>query len=261
MKPDYRNWVPKGMLYLLAFFAFFCYVITILLHLLLQPGMTKSILFALFLISGIFLTVLFLRMTGMYRAFSYDGKRKLAKAIVEGTADSVEVPENGLVLDVGCGSGALTIATAKKNPSAKVIGVDRWGKEYASYSKNLCENNAKAEAVGNVEFREGNAIKLPFPDECFDAVISNYVYHNITGVNRQELLLETLRVLKKRGTFALHDIFSKGKYGDMDSFIKKLTGMGYKTVRLIDTTDGIFMTKQEAARYSLKGSAILLGKK
>ena len=91
------------------------------------------------------------------------------------------------------------------------------GAKYGSYSRNLCERNAKAEGVDNVEFRRGDAVKLDFPDESFDAVTSNYVYHNISGINRQELLLETLRLVKKGGTFAIHDIFSKGKYGDMRS--------------------------------------------
>ncbi|WP_029066891.1 methyltransferase domain-containing protein [Lachnobacterium bovis] len=49
----------------------------------------------------------------------------------------------GDILDVGCGSGALTIAVAKNNPEAKVFGVDRWGKEYAAFSKALCEENAE----------------------------------------------------------------------------------------------------------------------
>ena len=96
--------------------------------------------------------------------------------------------------------------------------------------------------------------------ESFDAVVSNYVYHNIPG-DRQALLLETLRVLKKGGTFAIHDIFSKSKYGDMHSFVQKLRDMGYEDVRLIDTTDGAFMTKREALWMALSGSALLIGKK
>ena len=32
--------------------------------------------------------------------------------------------------------------------------------------------------------------------------------------NKQELLLETLRVLKKGGTFAIHDLMSERRYGD-----------------------------------------------
>ncbi|MGI6688681.1 MAG: class I SAM-dependent methyltransferase [Christensenellales bacterium] len=261
MKPDYKNWVPKNMLYLLGLLAVLCYVTTMILQRILYNGIVKTVLSSVLLMIAILLTVAFLWMTRMHLAFSYDGKRKLSKGIIDGIASSVEVPENGLVLDVGCGSGALAIAVAKRNPLATVIGVDRWGIEYASYNKSLCEKNAKTEGVFHVEFREGDAIKLNFPDESFDAVTSNYVYHNITGVSRDQLLLETLRVLKKGGSFAIHDIFSRRKYGDMQSFIKKLRNMGYENVQLIGTTDGVFMTKKEAVMYSLRHSAILCGRK
>ena len=48
----------------------------------------------------------------------------------------------------------------------------------------------------NVHFLRADARELPFPDESFDLVTSNYVYHNIPG-DRQALLRESLRVLKK----------------------------------------------------------------
>ena len=79
--------------------------------------------------------------------------------------------------------------------------------------------------------------------------------------DRQKILLETLRVLKKGGTFALHDIFSKAKYGDMQAFVRLLREMGYEEVELIDTTDGMFMSPTEAKWMALSGSALLLGKK
>ncbi len=148
----------------------------------------------------------------------------------------------------------------KQNPKAEITGIDRWGKDYASFSKSLCESNAKAEGVTRITFRQGDATHLDFPDETFDAVVSNYVYHNIPG-NRQQYLLETLRTLKKGGTFALHDIFSRFKYGDMQAFMKKLRDMGYERVELIDTTDGRFMTKSEAIWMSLSGSALLVVRK
>ena len=141
-----------------------------------------------------------------YRSFSYDGERKLSRQIIDGTASHITLPEGGVGLDIGCGSGALTIACAKRNPQGKMVGIDRWGKEYASFSLPLCEKNASAEGVKNVSFQRGNAVKLDFPDESFDAVTSNYVYHNISGEDRQSLLLETLRVLKKGGTFAEYTV-------------------------------------------------------
>ena len=112
----------------------------------------------------------------------------------------------------------------------------------------------------NVSFLRGDAVHLDFPDESFDAVVSNNVYHNIPG-HRQAYLLETLRVLKKGGTFALHDIFSKSKYGDMEAFVQKLRNMGYEDVRLIDTSDGTWITKWEGIWMELKGSALLAGRK
>ncbi|MBR2789016.1 MAG: hypothetical protein IKD70_00135, partial [Eggerthellaceae bacterium] len=81
------------------------------------------------------------------------------------------------------------------------------------------------------------------------------------GHDKQELLLETLRVLKKGGTFAIHDIMSKNRYGDMQAFAQKLRDMGYEDVRVIDTTDGLFMTRREAATMDLAGSKLLVGRK
>ena len=258
MKPDYKNWMPKGMIY--AFLAAFlgCAAALVVFSLSLTEGTLKTILTVAFAV----LTLLFCILTKwsilMYRAFDYNGKRQMAKQIIEGTAAYVNLPDGGKCLDVGCGSGALTIAVAKRNPKAEVIGVDRWGKEYASFSRTLCENNAKAEGVTHVYFSQGDATKLRFQDETFDAVCSNYVYHNIPG-DRQAYLLETLRTLKKGGTFAIHDIMSRTKYGDMQAFVQKLKDMGYEKVELIDTTNGMFMKKWEATWMALSCSAILTG--
>ncbi len=196
-----------------------------------------------------------------YRSFSYNGRRKLAKEIIDGTADWITLPQGGVGLDIGCGSGALTIACTKRNPQKKMLGIDRWGFEYAAFSRKLCEKNAVAEGVKNVSFQRGNAVKLDFPDESFDAVTSNYVYHNILGHDRKELLLETLRVLKKGVCFAIHDLMTRRRYGDMQVYVKKLREMGYERVDLIDTTDGVFMSKKEASHIMLRGSTLLGGKK
>ena len=40
--------------------------------------------------------------------------------------------------------------------------------------------------------------KLDFPDKSFDAVVSNYVYHNVMGADKQALLLETAGAEKGR---------------------------------------------------------------
>ena len=259
MKPDYKNWMPKGMIYAFLFASLGCAALAAVLFLVLG-GTLKTVLTAVFAVLALVFCAMTVWAFLMHRAFDYNGKRRMSAQIIDGTAACVRLPSGGKCLDVGCGSGALGIAVGKRNPGAEIVGIDRWGKEYASFSKTLCESNAKAEGVKKITFRQGDATHLDFPDETFDAVVSNYVYHNIPG-DRQQYLLETLRTLKKGGTFALHDIFSRAKYGDMQAFVRKLRDMGYQKVELIDTTDGRFMKKSESVWMGLSGSALLTGTK
>lgn len=130
-----------------------------------------GILFCALLIYSIFCVL-------WYRSFSYHGKKQLSRRIIEKVAQYVVLPEGGKGLDVGCGSGALTIACAKNNPQAQMMGLDRWGKEYASFNQSLCESNAEIEGVlDRTKLIKGDTCKLPFRDETFDAVTSNYCYH------------------------------------------------------------------------------------
>ena len=264
MKPDYKNWVPKSMVAGLfagtaaAFGLFLVFGATgLILH-----GRPRLIC-AMILGAGTLVLLFFaIWMLILHRTFDYHGKRKLSKTIIDGTAAHVILPEGGVGLDVGCGSGALTIACAKRNPNAEMVGCDIWSGAYkAEFTKKRCEANAAAEGVRNTYFQEGNAIRLPFEDETFDAVTSNYVYHNIAGRDKQALLMETLRVLKKGGAFAIHDLMSPARYGDMNAFVRKLELAGYRDVRLIDTTDGTFMGRTEAKWLGLGGSTLLVGRK
>lgn len=142
-----------------------------------------------------------------------------------------------------------------------MVEVDRWGKEYASYNLQLCDDNAQAEGVGNVVFQKEDATALPFEDETFDVVTSNYVYHNIVGADKQALILETLRTLKKGGTFAIHDLMTPRHYGDIYAFADRLRAMGYERVEILDTTDDLFLPHGQAVPLSLEGSKLLIGRK
>ena len=263
-KADYKNWVPKRLLKAKIVESLVCLILFILFgasDLILQ-GRQRIIWGIILGLAVLILLFLSIMLSYMYRTFDYKGKRKLAKIIIEGVAEYVKIPDGGVGLDVGCGSGALTIACAKRNPKATMVGCDIWSGSYKSeFSKELCENNAKLEGVENVRFENGNAVKLPFEDESFDVVTSNYVYHNITGKNKQKLLLETFRVLKKGGVFVIHDLMSKSRYGDMNKFMEKLKKDGYEDVQLIDTTKGLFMGHKESLFLGLSGSALLIGRK
>ena len=167
----------------------------------------------------------------------------------------------GTLLDVGCGSGALSVLAALVWRNAEVTGIDYWGAAYG-YGKEMCEKNAASEGVADrCRFQHGDANKLDFPGESFDAVVSNYVYHNITGSDKRALLMESLRVLKKGGVFALNDDMKPHMYGDMDAFAQELRDMGYEDVQLIDTAKEAFGSHIRAAAMMLGKSMMIVGRK
>ena len=126
----------------------------------------------------------------------------------------------------------------------------------------MCEKNAASEgAAARCVFKHGDANKLDFPDESFDAVVSNYAYYNVMGADKQALLLETLRVLKKGGVFALNDEMKPHMYGNMEAFAQELRDMGYADVRLIDTAQEAFGSRRRAAMMMLGDSRMLVGRK
>ena len=148
MAANYKNWVPKGMIYGFvggaAIFTAGAFTLGIL-----GESTAARIITGILGVGALGLACTSAWCIYAYSQFSYNGKRKLSKQIVEGVAEYVKLPEGGIGLDIGCGSGALTIAAAKRNPHAKMVGCDRWGMEYASFSKQLCEENAKAEQTEN----------------------------------------------------------------------------------------------------------------
>ena len=132
----------------------------------------------------------------MRRQFAF-GSGGIMEQVHQTVLSHLDFDGKGQILDVGCGSGALSIRAALVWPQARVLGIDAWPPAY-NYSQRMCEKNAESEGVAvRCRFQRGDANKLDFPDGRFDAVVSNYVYHNITGADRQALLLETLRVLKR----------------------------------------------------------------
>ncbi|EET62231.1 methyltransferase domain protein [Marvinbryantia formatexigens DSM 14469] len=214
----------------------------------------------LIVIATVALAALLLWMAWIRKQYAFGGGGMMDR-VHQTILSYLEYDGKGKLLEVGCGSGALAIRAAKTWPEAKVTGVDYWGSMY-NYSKELCEKNARLEGVGSrCVFQRGDANKLEFPDETFDAVVSNYVYHNITGSDKHELLLESLRVLKKGGVFALHDSMKPRMYTDMKDFVQKLKDMGYQDVRLVSTSELIFGSEKRAVLMMLENSKMLIGRK
>lgn len=258
--PQYDNWVSKKFFY----YSFILSVITgsLLIYFMMNNNSNfKWLIGGLVFIGFIFSIAFIVWVYAARKAFNYNNKNGIAYKLINMITDYVQAQKGSTILDVGCGSGALTISIAKANKDAIVTGLDYWGREFEQYSKSLCESNAAAENVKNTIFVAGNAVSLEIENESFDFIVSNYVYHNIFGHNKQKLLLESLRVLKKGGVFVIHDIMSYRRYGDMESFVNKLKSMGYKEVHLKRTDGPPLINKARAHALGLKGSTLLYGVK
>ncbi len=96
------------------------------------------------------------------------------------------------VLDVGCGTGALTVAVAEMaRPDGTVVGLDP-NPEMLAVARRQ---------PGNITWVEGRAEALPFEDASFDAVVSQFAM--MFFEDRPLALREMMRVLKPGGRMAV----------------------------------------------------------
>ena len=253
---DYGNWMPVSVLALVGGLALFAVALAFLSLTTLHAAVAGAVL----TIAAALLLMLLCWIAWIRRQYAFGGGGMMER-VHEIVLAHLDFDGHGDILDVGCGSGALSVRAALRWPAAHVIGIDFWGAAYG-YGQGMCEKNAESEGVADrCRFQRGDARRLDFPDGTFDAVVSNYVYHNIKGANKQPLLRETLRVLKPSGVFALNDEMKPHMYGDMEAFAQELRNAGFQEVRLVDTAAEAFGSRRRAALMMLGDSRMLVERK
>ncbi|MCR4603479.1 MAG: class I SAM-dependent methyltransferase [Prevotella sp.] len=258
LQANYQNWVPVRLLILLL-------SATLLCAILLAIGISLSWSWpwlALITLTVCVLAASLVYMCVLYYNFSDKGGGLMAKVHYY-VISRLPWDGQGKLLDVGCGAGALTIRCAKHFPQAHCTGIDYWGIKW-DYSQQVCQQNALAEQVAQrCTFRQGDANHLDFEDETFDAVVSNFVYHEINdGKSREELLRETLRVLRKGGCFALQDLFGQPSvYGNFQEIIDHLKADTIAEIHYADSGKEIPIPSWMRVSGMLPGVGIIYGKK
>ena len=103
------------------------------------------------------------------------------------------------VLDVGAGTGTLTLMLKRAEPAAEVVGVD-------GDPSILALARAKGGEIGlAVAFDQGMAYALPYPDGSFDRVVSSLVLHHLSPEDKRRALREAHRVLRPGGELHVAD--------------------------------------------------------
>jgi len=140
----------------------------------------------------------------------------LFKQFAPKVADAAGVSAGQRVLDVACGTGALAREILRRvGPSGLVSGVDA-----VPGMIEVARDIAPA-----VDWRVGKAESLPFSDESFDAVVSQFGL--MFFIDRAQAIREMLRVLTSPGRFAvavwdaLHNIPA---YAAADELLQRTLG-------------------------------------
>ena len=108
-------------------------------------------------------------------------------------------PPSGPVLDVGCGSGDLAIALARRGLS--VVGVD-----FVAAAIAQARDRAAAlppDVAARVEFQVGDALRPTLLGRRFGAVVDSGFFHLFDGHDRDRFVDELARVLQPRGRYYL----------------------------------------------------------
>jgi len=107
-------------------------------------------------------------------------------------AEQLQIPENGRVLEVGCGPGGYWTEIAEMVPRS-------WSITLSDFSPGMVAQARQRVAALDRPFAvvQADVQELPFPDGSFDAVIANYMLFHVP--NRPRALEEIHRVLSTHG--------------------------------------------------------------
>lgn len=111
-------------------------------------------------------------------------------------AELTKIRRDTTVLDVASGTGR-SACYLTETIKAKVVGI-----EISSYMVEKARKNAEERKL-NIEFRQGDAHNLPFPDNTFDTVISECT---TCLLQKKKAIGEMVRVTKPGGHIGIHDL-------------------------------------------------------
>ena len=119
--------------------------------------------------------------------------------VLRSLVDHANIGSGQRVLDIGCGTGALTILVGRLHPQSEVVGLD-------PDPKALVVAKRKSEEAGvAVHLNRGFADELPYPPGSFDRVLSSFMLHHLTREEKLGTLREVHQVLRPGGWLCILD--------------------------------------------------------
>lgn len=113
------------------------------------------------------------------------------------TVERLALSPGARVLDLCSGAGGSALPAARRvGPNGRVVSIDMAERLLA-----LAAERAAREGLDNIEFRQGDATSIPFPDGSFDAVVC--VFGVFFAADRPAFVREMWRAVRLGGGLAV----------------------------------------------------------
>ncbi len=153
--------------------------------------------------------------------------------------DQAQLQAGQRILEIGCGTGNLTILVKTLFPAVEVVGLD-------PDPKALARAQRKAERQGvSVQLDRGFSDELPYPERSYDRVLSAFMFHHLNRDEKKQTLHEVRRVLKPGGSLDLLDF--GGSHEHSDGLVARLL---HRSKRVRDNSEETILTLMQDAGFA-----------
>ncbi|HUY87053.1 MAG TPA: class I SAM-dependent methyltransferase, partial [Acidimicrobiales bacterium] len=143
------------------------------------------------------------RWTRLADTWEFQGAAGLSK-VVEAVLDEARFDENTVAVDLGSGTGQLSLPLAKK--VSKV-----WAVDISQAMLDLLIDNAKSDGLENIETMAASIESIDFPAESLDLIVTNYVFHHLLDTDKERIVRKSAKWLKPGGQLVIGDMmFGRG---------------------------------------------------